>query len=440
MGAIFPRYGRWLLLALALMAFTAALMAGPGATSAEQAGPSATGTLYLPYIGNARPPQIEFAPFAVVPDNKTIMDISSAGDGRIFVASREGRIWIVNPDGTVNTTPFLDASKLVQHEVNFEQGLLGVAFHPDYPATPYFYFAYTSPGHIQIVRAAVSETDPNLADSKSIRVLMAIAKPRGSGGPSPVHNAGDLAFGPDGYLYIPVGDGGPDPYDPLGVPGDPLNNSQRRDTMLGSILRIDPEPARGLPQDCGEGNLYSVPHNNPWLNDSGCDEIWAIGFRNPWRMAIDRLTGDFYIADVGEWMREEINYYPAGAAGGANFGWHCYEGSVDYAALHPQFAGDCSENTQYVFPIHEYDHSLGECSVIGGRVYRGQQYPSLYGRYFFGDFCSGRVWTMLPEGSQWKVEPAGRNTMAYSTFGEDANGELYAGEYGTGTLFRLIVR
>lgn len=416
---------------LVVLSGQAPVKAGSGAGS---------NSVFMPYVSLPRAPQIELTPFAVGFDNITIMDITNAGDERLFVAGREGKVWIVYPDGTVDPTLFLDVTNLVQHEVNFEQGLLGLAFHPDFPNTPYFYFTYTSPGHIYLTRGTVDPAHPNVADPRSLRSMMRIAKPPASGGPSPVHNAGDLTFGPDGYLYIPVGDGGPDPYDPLGVPGDPFNNAQRRDTMLGSILRIDVDPTRGLPQDCGLTNLYSIPPSNPWIGDNGCDEIWAVGLRNPWRINFDALNGDLYIADVGEWQREEVNYLPGGTPGGANFGWHCYEGNVNYAAQHPEIASTCNANTQYVFPVHEYNHSQGECSIIGGLVYRGEAYPSLYGRYFFGDWCSGRLWTMARLGNRWQVDPAGRTVVMYSTFGTDIHGELYGGGYANGTLYKLVVR
>lgn len=440
MGALPVQFRRLVGPALLLVMITLALLLGRDVRAGLPQRQSVDGdALYLPYIGSPRPPQIDLVPFAVGFDNVTIMDISHAGDERLFVANREGKVWIVYPDGSIDPTLFMDVTRQVQHEINFEQGFLGLAFHPDYPNPPYFYFAYTSPAHIQIVRGEVNPAQPNVADVQKFRTMMSIPKPPGSGGPSPVHNAGDLAFGPDGYLYIPVGDGGPDPYDPLGVPGDPYNNSQRRDTLLGSILRIDPDPARGLQQDCGVSNTYSVPGDNPWLNDNGCDEIWAKGLRNPWRMSIDPLTGDFYIADVGEWQREEVNFYPGGAPGGANFGWHCWEGNVNYTALHPEIAPTCQAGTQYIFPVHEYDHSQGECSIIGGKIYRGMQYPSLYGRYFFGDWCSGRLWTMVRDGNQWRVESAGRLGVAYSTFGEDIHGELYGAGYANGTLYKVVV-
>lgn len=439
MGALPVQFRRRVGLALPLMMITLVLLVGGDVRAGRPQREGASAELFLPYVGSERPPQIELEPFAVGFDNVTIMDISHAGDERLFVANREGKVWIVYPDGSIDPTLFMDVTKQVQHEINFEQGFLGLAFHPDYPDPPYFYFAYTSPAHIQIVRGEVNPAQPNVADPQKFRTMMSIPKPAGSGGPSPVHNAGDLAFGPDGYLYIPVGDGGPDPYDPLGVPGDPNNNAQRRDTLLGSILRIDPDPARGIQQDCGVSNTYSVPGDNPWLNDNGCDEIWAKGFRNPWRMSIDPLTGDFYIADVGEWRREEVNFYPAGAPGGANFGWHCWEGTVDYTTIHPEIAPSCQAGTQYVFPVYDYDHSQGECSIIGGKIYRGSQFPSLYGRYFFGDWCSGRLWTMVRDGSQWQVESAGRLSVAYSTFGEDVHGELYGAGYANGTLYKVVV-
>lgn len=396
--------------------------------------------IFMPYVGKPRPPQIELVPFVAGFDNKTITAIKHAGDQRLFLAGREGKIWIVYSDGTINPTPFLDISDQIAFDQNFEQGLLGLAFHPDYPATPYFYIAYTTSRHLQIARGSVDPGNGDLADPNSLRSFMAIEKPPASGGFSPVHNAGDLAFGPDGYLYIPVGDGGPDPYDPMGVPGDPFNNAQRRDTMLGSILRIDPDPARGLPRDCGTGEYYSIPPDNPILGDAGCDEIWATGLRNPWRISIDPLNGDFYIADVGEWQREEVNYYPGSAPGGANFGWHCWEGTVDYTTIHPEIADTCLPGTNYVFPVHEYNHSQGECSIIGGLIYRGQKHPALYGRYFFGDWCTGRLWTMAREGDEWKVELAGRTLVPYSTFGQDINGELYAAGYANGTLYKISVR
>lgn len=443
MGALAVRIGRWVALTLSLAGIILFLSGGreSGAmVSASPDQPAATTRVYLPRVGNTQPPpRIQLVPFTYGFDNITITDITHAGDERLFVAIREGRIWIVNPNGSINPTMFLDIKHLVRYQDNFEQGLLGLAFHPDYPATPYFYIAYTTSGHVRISRGTVNPATPNVANAGDLKVLMTIRKPESNSGPSPVHNAGDLAFGPDGYLYIPLGDGGPDPYDVPGVPGDPNNNSQRRDTLLGSILRIDPDPTRGLPADCGEGGLYSIPHDNPWLGDDGCDEIWVMGLRNPWRMSIDPLNGDFYIADVGEWLREEVNYLPGESAGGQNFGWHCWEGTVDYTLVFPEISHTCNKDTRYTFPVFEYDHANNACSVIGGRIYRGAKYPALYGRYFFGDWCTGQLWTMYNYNGEWRVDPAGSQRILFSTFGEDVHGELYTGGYGNGTLYKVVI-
>lgn len=444
MGATSIRSRHWLWPAFILVVLTIAL-AGRGARASID-DTAAVGTSHLPYISKPKPPQLELVPFVTGEnkpefDNVTITVITHAGDERLFVANREGRVWIVFPDGSISDEPFLNVTNKLQYDRNFEQGFLGLAFHPDYPATPYFYFTYTTPGDIQIARGEVSSTDPNRADPSSIRTLITMHKSEipDTNILSPVHNAGDLAFGPDGYLYIPVGDGGPDPYETPLLPGDPHNNSQRRDKLLGKILRIDPDPARGLPPDCG-GNLYSIPPSNPWLNDNGCDELWVTGLRNPWRFAIDSLTGDFYFADVGEWRREEVNFLPAGTPGGVNFGWHCWEGTVNYSTVWPAVGQTCNYSMEYEPPVHEYDHSQGECSVIGGKVYRGSRYPSLYGRYIFGDWCSGRIWTMMRQNGEWKVDPAGVLPQRYTTFGEDIHGELYAGTYLSGTLYKVVVR
>ena len=432
----------WPVLLLGIITLVLLISRGVNATGEAPAKSAvAEQRIFLPHVGNTKlPPQIELVPFTYGFDNITITNITHAGDERLFVTIREGKTWIVNPDGRILPTPFLDIKNRVRYEDNFEQGLLGLAFHPDFPNTPYFYIVYTTHENLEVARGEVNPLTPNVVDPQSLKVFISIRKPEGSGGPSPVHNGGDLMFGPDGYLYIPIGDGGPDPYDPRGVPGDPYNNGQRRETLFGSILRIDPDPNRGLPSDCGLSQFYSIPRDNPWLNDSGCDEVWAHGLRNPWRMSIDHLTGDFYIADVGEWLREEVNYLPADQAGGQNFGWHCWEGTVDYTLIQPKVAPTCQQEVQYTFPVFEYDHSHGECSVIGGKIYRGTQYPALYGRYFFGDWCTGQLWTMYQHQGQWQVEAAGTRRILFSTFGEDVHGELYAGSYADGTLYKVKVR
>lgn len=431
----------WLVILVMVMALTIVIGRDAQATTVSPSGETATAKLNLPIVINSppAPPKIKLVPFTFGFENKSITVITHAGDERLFIATREGKVWIAYPDGNIASNTFLDMSHVVRYQDNFEQGLLGLAFHPDFPNTPYFYFAYTTNRDIEIARGVVNPATPNFADTKAVKVFMRIIKPEASGGRSPVHNAGDLAFGPDGYLYIPLGDGGPDPYDPMGVPGDPNNNSQRRDTMLGSILRVDPDPARGLPADCGDPTVYSIPQDNPWLNDDGCDEIWAMGLRNPWRISIDHLTGDMYIADVGEWLREEVDFIPGHSPGGYNFGWHCWEGTVDYTQIQPPVTRSCLDVKNTTFPVFEYDHSNGECSIIGGKIYRGEKYPTMYGRYFFGDHCTGQFWTMKRVDGQWKVEQAGLQRIQFTTFGEDVHGELYGAGYGNGTLYKVVV-
>ena len=437
----------WPVLILGLLAVVV-LLATPGARAAREAAGSSK--IFMPLVRVPTPPTFEVSPLVDLGDI-TITDIANAGDERLFAADREGRVYIVYPNGSVAPDPFMDARHLVQlggdgNENDFEQGLLGLAFHPNYPATPYIYFAHTTPRTITVSRVTLSATNPNKVDPTTFTPLIFERKPDkdSAGNLSAVHNAGDLAFGPDGYLYIPIGDGGPDPYDPWGVPGDPNNHSQRFDTIFGSILRIDVDPTRGAAADCGIKGRYSIPRDNPWMGDAGCDELWAKGLRNPWRISFDKLNGDLYIADVGEWHREEVNYWPRAAGGGANFGWHCYEGTFDYATYQqpsfPQFANTCPAGRTYVPPVFEYDHSGGECSIIGGLLYRGQKYPTLYGRYFFTDWCSGRMWTMTRETGTWRTESAGRIPLPFSTFGEDIHGGLYAGVYMDGTIYKLNVR
>ena len=286
----------------------------------------------MPLVSGFPPPRVELVQFAKGFDTDTITDIANAGDERLFVVQREGLIRIVWPDGTIQPEPFLDITRDVTSNLNWEAGLLGLAFHPDYPNTPYFYVLYTDVKNIRVARLTVNPLNGNEASRNSMRFLMIIPKSIWAGQPSPVHNAGDLTFGPDGYLYIPIGDGGPDPYVATNMPGDPLNNSQRRDTALGSILRIDVNENGLTGPDCGEGD-YTIPPGNPYTGGAGCDEIWLTGVRNPWRIDFDPANGNLYVADVGEWRREEITVLPAGTGSGANLGWHCFEGTVDYKAV-----------------------------------------------------------------------------------------------------------
>lgn len=402
-----------------------------GPTAVASGGPASQ--QYLPVmLQELRPSQISFTPYFV--DNDLlgdITDIEHANDGRLFVVERPGRI-LVFQNGVLLDT-FLDLPGLVGGS-NWEEGLLGLAFPPDYPETPYFFIQYTESGpqkRIVVARYTVS-ANPNQADPNSGVILMHINKspnPPGYLEPiSPVHNGGDLTFGPDGYLYIPVGDGGPDPFE--GINGDPDNDSQNLNTLLGKLLRIDIDPDAGLAPECGDSSNYSIPADNPFVGEAGCDEIWAYGLRNPWRISFDRLTGDLYISDVGEWQYEEVNFVPAGQGSGWNFGWNCYEGTYLYREGCPG---------EFVFPVFEYERGLGCASIIGGYVYRGSQHPKLYGYYFFADYCAERMWAMKQDRfGDWRTIEFPLYEYGFTTFGEGANGELYAGRSDFDGIYSLI--
>ncbi|WP_282780155.1 PQQ-dependent sugar dehydrogenase, partial [Phaeodactylibacter xiamenensis] len=293
-------------------------------------------------------------------------DITNAGDDRLFVVERAGRIRILDADGQLLPEPFLDINDRVG-PANGERGLLGLAFHPNYADNGYFFVNYTAnDGDTRIARFQVNAGNPNTGDPNSEVILFDIGQPYGN------HNAGDLAFGPDGYLYIPMGDGGSG--------GDPQNFSQNRQSLLGKMLRIDVD----------NGNPYAIPPDNPYAEDDfTLDEVWAIGLRNPWRFSFDRETGDIWIGDVGQNEWEEITFQPADSEGGENYGWRCYEGFEAYNT------GGCEPESAYTPPIHTYNTGSSDgCSVTGGFVYRGSAFPALYGKYVYADFCSGKIWTL----------------------------------------------
>ncbi|GAB4469158.1 MAG: hypothetical protein Kow00124_04120 [Anaerolineae bacterium] len=302
--------------------------------------------------------------------------------------------------------PFLDLTDRV-NSASYEQGLLGIAFHPDYAANGRFFVHYTgSRGEGVIARFSVTG-DPDVADPSSEEIVLQVAQP------APNHNGGHIAFGPDGYLYIGLGDGG--------AAGDRFRNGQNLQTLLGSMLRIDVDE---LP--------YTIPPDNPFLADTAAlDEIWAYGLRNPWGFSFDRLTGDLYIGDVGQNVYEEINFQPASSAGGENYGWPITEGFHCYDAASCDTAG-------LVMPVAEYDHSQG-CSVTGGVVYRGSQFPEMGGVYFFGDFCSGIIWGLARDASgAWQVAELTRSGLQISAFGEDESGEVYVLDMQGGAVYRII--
>jgi glucose/arabinose dehydrogenase len=336
--------------------------------------------------------------------------VTHAGDGsgRIFVVEQAGRIRILD-NGVVLPSPFLDISaKLV---CCGEQGLLSVAFPPGFAAKGYFYVNYTSTpdGTTVIARYRVSAGDANMADPLDEEVILTVPQPFAN------HNGGQLAFGPDGFLYIGMGDGGSG--------GDPLNNGQSPGTLLGKLLRIDVESG-AVP--------YGIPPTNPFLGMVGYrPEIWALGLRNPWRFSFDPGTGDFYVGDVGQGNFEEIDFQPAGDPGGRNYGWNIMEGDVCY----PVGTIGCNR-TGLALPVFVYDHALG-CSVTGGHVYRGSAFPSLQGVYLFGDYCSGRIWGIRRNGAGWDNAPLATTTMNITTFGEDEQRNVYVVNYATGDLLSI---
>ncbi len=343
------------------------------------------------------------------------LQVTHAGDGsnRLFVVEQPGRIMIVAGE-SVLPIPFLDISGLVE-TARTEQGLLGLAFHPNYLNNGYFYVDYTrmGDGATVIARYSVSSAEPNLADPASATLLLTVAQPYAN------HNGGQIAFGPDGYLYIGLGDGG--------GAGDPQENGQDITNLLGTILRIDVD---GPPP-------YSVPPDNPFVGTVGRDEIWDYGLRNPWRFSFDRLTGDLYIGDVGQGLWEEIDHHAAGTPGGLNFGWDCKEGTHEF-----EFTGACL-TAELVDPVAEYGHSVGR-SVTGGFVYRGSRYPALQGRYFFADYVQGKIWSLYKTGSDpdtWSIPELELDTpLLISAFGEDETGELYVVDLAGGTVRRLAER
>lgn len=333
------------------------------------------------------------------------VEIVNAGDSRLFVVQQNGQIKIVSATGVVTATPFLNISTLIS--MGGERGLLGLAFHPNYATNGYFYVNYTNTsGATVIARYSVNTTNPNLAQTTGT-ILMTISQPFSN------HNGGTIKFGPDGYLYIGMGDGGSG--------GDPQGHGQNKNSLLGKMLRIDVD----------SGTPYSSPATNPYVGVDGADEIWAIGLRNPWKFSFDSETGDLWIADVGQNNVEEINKESSTSAG-LNYGWKCYEGSSPYAT-----AGCASMNTM-TFPYAEYSSATGSpyCSITGGYVYRGSTYTAMQGKYFFADYCSNKIGKVDTDGTLTfsTAMPGG----SYTSFGVDQNGEIYVASSSNGVIYKLV--
>jgi len=340
------------------------------------------------------------------PDFSAPVEITNAGDSRLFIVEQAGIIKILNSDGTVNPTPFLNITAKVGS--GGERGLLGLAFAPDYATTGRFYVNYTdntsnSTPNTIIARYTVS-TNPDIANDNET-VILTINQPFSN------HNGGKLAFGPDGFLYIGTGDGGGS--------GDQGDRAQNTSHLLGKLLRINVS-----------GSTYSIPSSNPFSGSANGQndprpEIYAIGLRNPWKFSFDKTNGDLWVADVGQNAFEEINKVSRSGTPGDNYGWRCYEGNNHTFNL----SGNCPSGfNETITPIAEYPHVGNQCSgsITGGYVYRGTKYPSFIGKYFYADYCTREIGILTYTGSSWSMATQTSNIVdSWISFGEDSNGEIY---------------
>jgi glucose/arabinose dehydrogenase len=335
-----------------------------------------------------------------------IVATPAPADKRLFVLERAGTVRVVTPNGTLAPTAFLDIRDKVLG--GGEMGLLGMAFHPAYTNNGYFYIHYIDKNQNTVVARYEVSAQPDSADPASEQVLLQLKQPYAN------HNGGDLAFGPDGYLYVAMGDGG--------SAGDPDHRAQNQSSLFGKILRVDVD--RGSP--------YGIPPSNPYVAKKDVKtEIWASGLRNPWRMSFDKSTGDLYIADVGQGEREEVNVQEASSKGGENYGWRCYEGNKGYNL------DGCGDVASFVLPAFEYNHAEKRCSITGGYVYRGTANPALTGKYVYGDFCNGQLFYAEQKNGEWQQTLAATVPYMISTFGQGSDGELYLADFKGGSLYRL---
>lgn len=348
----------------------------------------------------AADPQLQFTRISTLGN---VVDIANAGDGshRLFLVEKSGRI-IINQFEQDLAQPFLDIRDRVGSGGS-EQGLLSLAFPPDYAACGYFFVWYTDTGGDTVLSRFSVSGDPNLADRSSETQVLRVAQPYGN------HNGGRLQFGPDGMLYLGLGDGGGSL--------DPEGNGQDGTTLLGKLIRIDVDPRHGT---------YAVPADNPYVGDPAVlDEIWATGLRNPWRIAFDPVSGDLFIADVGQGDAEEVNVQPAASIGGENYGWSIMEGSLCVGEQ------NCDQ-TGLTLPVVEYAHTDGNCSITGGEVYRGKAYPNLRGIYYFADWCSGRIWGLSQVDGQWDARLLADTYWRITTFGRSERGSIYLANQDSG--------
>jgi glucose/arabinose dehydrogenase len=351
----------------------------------------------LPLRLMAAVPQLEFTQ---VSTRTNIVDIANAGDDshRLFLVEKAGRIFIIKNGLTLNT-PFLDIRSVVMS--GGERGLLSLEFSPDYDSSGLFYVWYTQDGGDTVLSRFTVSSDADIADASSEEQLLTVAQPDSN------HNGGRLRFGPDGMLYLGIGDGGGS--------NDPDELAQDGSTLLGKLIRIDVDPVHVT---------YAIPADNPFLSNAGfLNEIWALGLRNPWRISFDTLTGDLFIADVGQSSLEEVNFQLSDSPGGENYGWDIMEGT--------ECASGGCDQTGLTLPVSEYSHADG-CSITGGEVYRGFAYPNLYGTYLYADYCSGKIWSLQKSGNDWITTRLEDTGFSITTFGMSEDGNVYLSDESGG--------
>ena len=376
------------------------------------------GILFPPQVAAASFPTIVWPQISLTPYQSGFtapVHITNAGDSsqRLFIVEQNGIIRIIK-DNLVLSTPFLDIHERVLYPGSGEQGLLSVAFPPDYANKGYFYIYYTRlDGNNQTSRFYLKPGKPNEADPLSEQSIILFNHPVYEN-----HNGGQLAFGSDGYLYIGTGDGGGG--------GDPQGNAQNPASLLGKLLRIDVES--GV-------DPYLVPTTNPYTQTVGyLGEIWALGLRNPWRYSFDRQTGNLYIGDVGQNIQEEVDFQPASSHGGENYGWNTLEGNLCYD---PSI--NCVPPVRYAPPVAVYNHGTADsngCSITGGGVYRGTTYPRMQGMYLYGDYCTGKIWG-LQYSNGWHYQQLLDSNLWISTFGEDEAGNFYVADLASGVVYQI---
>ena len=343
------------------------------------------------------------------------LGLENCGDSRLFIVQKTGQVMWSDSNGTRQTTPFLDISSRV-NSADDETGLLGLAFSPKYARNGLFYVNYINKtGNTNISQFKVS-ANKNVADTNSEKVVLQIPQFHDA------HVGGCIKFGPDGDLYIGMGDGD------SSTIGDPLNYAQNKGLLQGKMLRIK----------VNNNGTYTIPPTNPFVDSANYrKEIWAVGLRNPWRFSFDALNGNMWIGDVGEASWEEVDAQPAKSKGGENYGWRCYEGDYIYND------SGCNAASYYTFPQYEYTHTgspVADCAIMGGYVYRGKLYSDLYGKYFFTDFCSGNIRTLTVKGNTFTENEALNSDIYYglTSFGEDRNNELYAVNQAGGQIFHIV--